>query len=175
LPWSRFILQTALMLIVFVATAEAVQWFTGFNLISTFRRIGGHAADFNAAEGRPYGISIRANLVEFVLGMGLCQAVLFAAALVRGGIDRDTGEGRLHHPLTVLCLSLLAILLVTDLIGINRGEVTRLWIFLACFFQIPAAWICARLRRDAVAMAIVVALSIAHATLATSVVGFIVP
>ena len=174
-PWSRFILQTALMLIVFVVTAETVQWLTGFNMVSTFRRIGGHAADFNAGEGRPYAISIWANLIEFVLSVGLCQAVLFAAALAFGAIDREPGQGRLHHPLTVLCLSLLAVLLVTDVIGINRGEVTRLWIFLACLFQIPAAWICARLRRPAVAIAIVVATSIVHATLGTSVVGFVVP
>jgi hypothetical protein len=175
LPWSRFILQTALMLIAVVVTAETVQWLTGFNMVSTFRRIGGHAADFNAGEGRRYAIAIWANLIEFVLSVGLCQAVLFAAALAFGAIDREPGQGRLHHPLAVLCVSLLAILLVTDLIGINRGEVTRLWIFLACLFQIPAAWICARLRRPAVAIAIVVATSIVHATLGTSVVGFVVP
>ena len=122
-----------------------------------------------------YAIAIWANLIEFVLSVGLCQAVLFAAALAFGAIDREPGQGRLHHPLTVLCVSLLAILLITDLIGINRGEVTRLWIFLACLFQIPAAWICARLRRPAVAIAIVVATSIVHATLGTSVVGFVVP
>jgi hypothetical protein len=175
LPWSRFILQTVLMLVLFIVTAETVQWLTGFNLVSTFRRIGGHAADFNAALGRPYAISIWANLIEFVLSVGVCQAFLFAAALAGGAIDREPGQDRLHHPLTVLCLSLLAVLLVTDLIGINRGEVTRSWIFLACLFQVPAAWICARLRRPAAAMAIVVATSIAHATLATSTVGFIVP
>jgi hypothetical protein len=175
LSWSRFILQTALMLVVFVGMAETVQWLTGFNLVSTFRRIGGHAADFNAAERRPYVISIWANLIEFMLAVGLCQTVLFAAALAGGFIDREAGQDRLRQPLMVLCLSLLAILAATDLIGINRGEVTRLWIFLACFFQIPAAWICARLRWPAVAMAIVLATSIGHATLGTSIVGFVVP
>jgi methylthioxylose transferase len=38
------------------------------------------------------------------------------------------------------------VLAATDLAGLNRGEVLRLWIFLACFFQIPVAYACATTR-----------------------------
>jgi hypothetical protein len=66
------------------------------------------------------------------------------------------------------------VLLATDLIGINRGEVVRLWIFLACFFQIPAAYVCARLGNRA-AMVPVLATTVLQSALGTSMIGFVVP
>ena len=39
-------------------------------------------------------------------------------------------------------------LLALDLTGVNRGEVIRLWIFLACLFQVPTAYVCVRLRES---------------------------
>ena len=74
----------------------------------------------------------------------------------------------------VLCASLLAILLAIDLIGINRGEVIRLWIFLACFFQIPAAYVCARLQSRA-ALGLVLVTTILLGAIGTAMAGFIVP
>jgi hypothetical protein len=64
-------------------------------------------------------------------------------------------------------------LIATDLIGINRGEVARLWIFLACFFQLPAAYVCARLRSD-LALLVVLATSALQAALSTALIGFVV-
>jgi hypothetical protein len=49
-----------------------------------------------------------------------------------------------------------------------------LWIFLACFFQIPAAYLCARLEPRA-ALALVLTLSILQCAFGTSMIGFIVP
>ena len=74
----------------------------------------------------------------------------------------------------MLCLSLLATVAVVDLIGVNRGEVIRLWIFLSCLFQIPAAYACARLDSRA-AVAILLATTILQVALGTSMAGFIVP
>ena len=34
----------------------------------------------------------------------------------------------------------LRMVFLADVIGVNRGEVSRLWIFLACFWAIPAAY-----------------------------------
>ena len=45
----------------------------------------------------------------------------------------------------LICVSVLAMVGVADAIGVNRGEVVRLWIFLACLAQIPAAYVCRRL------------------------------
>jgi hypothetical protein len=52
--------------------------------------------------------------------------------------------------------------------------VVRLWIFLACFFQIPAAYVCARLEHP-YAITLVVCSSIVSAALGTSMIGFIIP
>jgi hypothetical protein len=60
-----------------------------------------------------------------------------------------------------------------SLSGINRGEVIRLWIFFACFFQIPAAYVCARLQSRA-AFALVLVTTILHVALGAAMAGFIV-
>jgi hypothetical protein len=52
--------------------------------------------------------------------------------------------------------------------------VIRLWIFLACFFQIPTAYVCARLD-TAVPLMLVIAVTVLQATLGTAMIGFIVP
>ncbi len=173
IAWARFAAQTVLMLLVFVATAEAVTASTGFSLFAAFRDIGGHAVAFNETAGRPYRLWIAANLREFVFGMGICQAAAFAGALVHGLRPAVTWAERLSRPATVVCLSLAAVLLVIDLIGVNRGEVIRLWIFLACFFQIPAAYACALGGRAAIAT--MIACSVLQAVLGAAMIHFVVP
>jgi methylthioxylose transferase len=61
-----------------------------------------------------------------------------------------------------------------DLIGVNRGEVIRLWIFLGCLFQIPSAYVCARLDSRSAAV-VVLATTLLQDALGSSMVGFIVP
>jgi hypothetical protein len=65
-------------------------------------------------------------------------------------------------------------LAAVDLIGVNRGEVIRLWIFLGCLFQIPAAYVCARLDSRAAAV-LVLGTTLLQDALGSSMVGFIVP
>jgi len=80
---------------------------------------------------------------------------------------------RLAHPVATVCAGVLAVLIVVDLIGINRGETIRLWIFLGCFFQIPAAVACATLP-GRTAIVTVVACSSLQAALGTAMIGFVV-
>lgn len=171
---ERVILGCALGALTFIAMSEAVRVATGFDLVRAFRQIGDHAVEFNREAGRPYAVWMRANLGEFAFGTGLAQVALFAGTMVvtlgGGGRWRDRV---LAAPATV-CLSLAAVLAAVDAIGINRGEVLRLWIFLACFFQIPAAWACARLGGVA-PIALVVGTSILQACLGTAMVRFVVP
>jgi hypothetical protein len=157
-----------------VATYGAVRLLTGFDLISALGQIGQHAVRFNAEAGRPYSIWVWANLREFLFGAGVCQTVLFGAALMDGLRGADSWRDRLARPITALCIGTAAVLLATDAIGVNRGEVIRLWIFLGCFFQIPAAYVCARLDSRA-ALMLVLAVTILQATLGTAMIGFIVP
>lgn len=174
ITWRRFLVQSGIVVLAFIVTGAAVYMWFGFDLIDAFVQIGGHAVAFNAEAGRPYAIWVRYNLREFLFGVGLCQAVVFLAALGDGLRRSDIAHGRLTQPITVLCLSLLGVLVAADLIGVNRGEVIRLWIFLACFFQIPTAYVCARLGNRA-AMALVLVTTVLQDAFGTAMIGFIVP
>ena len=172
---ERFVLQCCLVVATFIATTELVALTSGFSLLLAFRQIRSHAVAFNAIEARPYPAWILANLGEFLFATGPAQVVLFVAAsfadrLGPGSRRRDW----LDRPIAVVVVGLLAVLIATDLAGINRGEVTRLWIFLACFFQIPAAYFCARVPRHGPITA-VVTLTAIHAAMALAMVRFVVP
>jgi hypothetical protein len=106
-------------------------------------------------------------------GIGICQALLFFVALADGLAGDAPWRERLTRPITVLSIGLAAVLLTLDLAGINRGEVIRLWIFLACFFQIPAAYICARLE-GRMAILLLMAVTILQSALGTAMMAFII-
>ncbi len=171
---ERFLAQAGVMALVFMAAAAAVHETTGFHAWRAFRQIGEHAVGFNEVEGRPYRVWLRANLVEFMFAAGPSQVVL--AAVAATGAWRPAGALRdgLAAPIVATSLGLFAVLITTDLIGINRGEVARLWIFLACFFQLPAAYLCAALGHRA-AMAAVLGATLLQVCLATAAIGFVVP
>jgi len=174
ISWRRLLTQSGVVVIAFATTYAAVYGRFGFDLISAFRQIGTDAVAFNTTAGRPYSIWVRENLREFLFGVGICQAVVFVAALCEGLGRAEPWGRRVTQPITVLCLALVSVLLATDLIGVNRGEVIRLWIFLACFFQIPAAYVCARLNNRA-ALSLVLGATVLQDALGTAIIGFIVP
>ena len=146
----------------------------GFDTIHAFRQVGTHAVEFNASTNRPYSVWVRANLREFAFGAGPCQTVLFAAAVVHALRGPGSWRDRLTHPLAVVSLSLVAVVAALDLLGVNRGEVIRLWIFVACFVQIPAAYMCARFPSP-IPLLLVVSVSALQTALATATIGFVVP
>ena len=157
----------------FAATYAAVHLSFGFDMLSAFRQISTHAAEFNVSARRPYGFWVRENIKELAFSTGMCQVVLFWAALV----DCLRGSGgwsvRLMKPGVLVCTSLLAVVAVVDLLGISRGEVVRLWIFLACLLQIPSAIVCARLQSD-VALLAVLSTSLLQTALGTALLSFLV-
>ena len=190
--------------VAFATSYAAMYLWFGFDLIDAFRRIGTHAVEFNVQNARPYEVWLTENLREFVVGMGICQAIVFFAALLDGlrrqsacgpserpegseakpsprarsawgwGPKRtDNWRTRLTRPITILCLGLLAVVGVTDLVGVNRGEVIRLWIFLACMFQIPAAYVCVKLQSQA-AVVLLLACTVLQAALGTAMIAFLI-
>ena len=174
ISWRRYAAQTVIVVVTFVAIAEAVHITTNFDLFQALRQTSTHAIAFNATEQRPYSVWILGNLEEFVFGVGPCQAVLFAGVLLSGLWSHPSWRVSLTQPITTIGAGLLAVLIAVDLIGVNRGEVIRLWIFLAAFFQIPAAWACSRFK-GAGAITVVVAASALLVALATSMIRFVVP
>lgn len=174
ISWTRYTAHAVVVSVTFVATSEAVHFTTNFDLLRAFGQIRTHAVEFNATERRPYDVWILGNLKEFLFGVGLCQASAFAGELLVGLRTQTGWREWLMQPITTLCLGLLAVLIAVDLIGINRGEVIRLWIFLACFFQIPAAYVCSKLDGAGV-LILVVATSALQVATATALIRFVVP
>ena len=146
LPMRTALLHIGAALLSFAATYVAMIGWFGFDLFSAFAAVARDAAQFNVKSGRPYAIWVWQNLFDIAFGVGWCQTVLFAAALV-DGVVRWPSRWRLTDviPIVLICVSVLAMVGIADAIGVNRGEVTRLWIFLACLAQIPAAYVCRRL------------------------------
>ena len=156
-----------------VTHAAMYRWF-GFDIIRVFQQLAADAMNFNAQAQRPYSIWVWENLREFLFGVGVAQVAVFPAAVMAGLWRAGSWKERLTEPITVVSAGVLTVLLAIDLIGVNRGEVIRLWIFLACFFQIPAAYVCARLEGRA-ALALVLVLTILQCAFGTAMIGFIVP
>lgn len=171
-PMKTWLSQGLFVVAAFLGTIVVVWALFDFNLVDAFRRVAADAAAFNVIDNRPYGVWVRHNLVEFGFGAGVCAVVLFwfAAADV---LRLRTGAF-LEHPIALLCAGLVGMLVVLDLAGVNRGEVIRLWIFLACLFQVPAAYVCARGQSRA-ALAIVLISTIVQAALAKATIGFVIP
>ncbi|HZP47328.1 MAG TPA: hypothetical protein VFB07_02255 [Vicinamibacterales bacterium] len=143
-----------------------------FDLFRTFQELGTEAAAFNVDEERRYGVWAFQNLLDFGFGAGLCQAALFVALLI-DGVRRIASSRRLQ-PIATLSVGLAAVLLTVDLLGVNRGEVIRLWTFLACLWQVPAAVACARLH-SRTALALVLCATVVQDALGTAMIGFVSP
>ena len=145
---GRFPPQTALLhvgtgLLAFVAThAAMIGWFD-FDLLRAFRRSLVKRRNSTRVVART--VWVWQNLVEIAFGAGWCQTVLFAAALTDGVVRWRSGWKLADAPVLLICVSVLAMVGIADAIGVNRGEVIRLWIFLRAWprFQPPmsaAAW-----------------------------------
>jgi hypothetical protein len=175
IPGQRYVVQAGLVLLVFIGTSEAVFAASGFELQQAMRLTAAHAMAFNLTAARPYGFWVLENPFEFFFGSGLCQSVVFVGVMVDELWSGDMLlRERLMRPIVALCVGLLAVVIAVDVIGINRGEVVRLWIFLGSFLQIPAAYACAK-RPGRGAIATVLICSLLQATLGTAMIGFVVP
>lgn len=166
--------QGALAIGAFGATYAVMFWRWGFNMAPVVGLLAGDAIRFNVDALRPYDVWVRQNLVDFLIGVGACQAVLVIASMVDGLLSGGSLRQRLTSPPFITAASLVGVLVVTDLLGVNRGEAVRLWIFIACAMQLPAAYVCARLHRS-LALAVVLAVTLLHDALGTAMIGFILP
>lgn len=162
-------------LLSFAATYLGMNAWVGFDLFRAFSAVARDAAEFNSTSGRPYAIWVWQNLFDLAYGVGWCQTVLFAAALA-DGVARWPSRWRLTNtpPIVLICVSVLAMVGVADVIGVNRGEATRLWIFAACLAQIPAAYVCRRLE-SVFACGLVIIATVVEAAIGMTMIGFIVP
>ena len=73
-----------------------------------------------------------------------------------------------------MTFSFFAILSTIDLLGVNRGETIRLWIFLAVFLQMLAAYVCTQ-RAPFVTCAVVLTMTVLQSMFTVGRIGFVVP
>lgn len=133
----------------FLLVHAAMRLVVGFDIVSVFLTMMRAAADFNERTGRPYDVWVIQNLKEFLLGAGLIPSlivVLEMIALARATwlAGRAAGLSSAVRALfgsnaAALATSVCLCLCIVDLLGVNRGEVTRLWIFLGVFLQLVCA------------------------------------
>lgn len=133
----------------------------GFDLIAAYRFAIGNAMTFNLDQQRPYWFWVWHNLKDFAIAIGVAQAMIVAF-----------GARRWLAWASPIGLSVLACLLIVDSIGVNRGEVQRLWIFLGVLFQIVAAMAAVHDRRLTMA---VIALSVAQTAIVMRSIAWVVP
>ena len=136
----------------------------------------GEAVEFNRRIGRGYWVWLVNNPLEFGRGLGAAQVTVFISVLI--GIFRtETGSrwpARIADPAASIAWSLFAVFGVLELLGVNRGEVVRLWIFLASFVPAVTALYCTR-TPSLWPFGIVLGLMILETVIPLGMIGFVVP
>jgi hypothetical protein len=147
----------------------------GFDLFGTLQLVVADAVKFNLKAQRGYWLWIAENAKEFSYSVGTPILIIVLYRAIQLLTDREERRaGLASWPIEVMFVfSLLATFGAVLLLGINRGEISRLWIYLAVLFQIPAAFFIARLPRSN-ALLFVVACTLAFQSLiALQHVGFV--
>jgi hypothetical protein len=126
----------------------------GFDVFGALSHVSQDAQRFNGLIRPDYAEWLRPNLREFIVSAGiavsLLSLVIAVEALAKLVARSATPREILVDPCAMLAVSLLGTVLVLDLAGINRGEVSRLWIFIAvlfapvvsaaCVTRLPKGW-----------------------------------
>lgn len=120
-----------------------------FNLLQALQYVLNDAVQFNQTVKREYWTWFFENPLEWLFGGGLPVILICIYLLVRLiSQARSLGANISRWSMENLYqLSLWVTFGLLMLLGINRGETTRLWIYLNVFFQVPAALLLARLPR----------------------------
>jgi hypothetical protein len=147
-----------------------------FNLFGALLYILRGAGDFNLIQGRGYQIWIIENSKEFFYGAGIPVLVIFiymtANVFVQTRTLKDLAQWSLEN---IFIISLLVTYVVLLFLGINRGEVTRLWIYLAVLFQVPASIFIAKINKSGALFFLVAATLAIQAMITLHRVGFVIP
>lgn len=168
----------------FLLTHVIARAVLGFDILGALLYVARDAVDFNARAARGYGAWLIPNLKDFLINAGCAPSVLFLVAIggvarrsaraLRQGTGGATAGEIIFEPASLAAISVLLILILLDIIGMNRGETIRLWIFLMVFVQMSAAQLCAA-GRGRVTLYIALLSSVLQALVCVSMVGFVYP
>lgn len=150
--------------------------FFSFNLLQAFQYIFTDAINFNARTNRTYWIWVRENPKEFFYSVGLPIIMIFIYMTSDLFTQFRRRKSITLWPIEeIIVLSLLVTLCANVFLGINRGEITRLWIYLAVLFQIPAASFIGKMPSDKVMLFLVTSTLIIQSIITLQRVQFINP
>jgi hypothetical protein len=129
----------------FLSLYFLVYIFFGLDTMKAFIYILKDLQDFFVRARREYTIWIFHNLKEFIVTAGFSLSLLFLFNIsclfsYKKGELKGIDRGGQPQPVSgdFVTVSFLFLLIIIDLLGMNRGEVTRLWIFMASFLPIIA-------------------------------------
>lgn len=118
-----------------------------FDLYKAFQYVLKDAMEYNLKDKHDYWIWVVENPKEFLYAAGIPVMLIFVylASLILSHLKTLTWNITRWSFEIVYIVSLLVTFCVVLFLGINRGEITRLWIYLAVFFQVPAAYFLAKM------------------------------
>jgi len=150
--------------------------FFSFDLFATFQFILGDATHFNQLAGRGYRIWFGENLKEFFYSAGTPIIVIFIYSISQAVAGWDEISKPMRWPYEfIYSISLLTTFAFVVLLGINRGETSRLWIYLAVLFQVPAAVYLAKIRKNTLIFYLVAGTLVVQTLIPLHRVGFASP
>jgi len=150
----------------------------GFDLWKRYLGMVTIAEAFNRHSNRPYDVWVGANVKDVALAIGPATTIVFAAAcgLAIWRIARACATGAWREtvdPGSSLTLATLMALSILVALGLNRGEVARLWIPVFVPIQVAVAWCAAA--SHAASRWLVVAGTVAYGVVTIATVGYNVP
>lgn len=147
-----------------------------FDLIQTFLYVLRDAVTFNLARRRDYAIWLGENIKDFFYDAGLPVMIILIYMTAQIFGQWKSLKEFIRWPLeNIYLFSLWVTFLVVDLLGVNRGETTRLWIYLAVFFQVPASIFMARIKRGEILFFLVALTLVVQSMLTLHRVAFVIP
>jgi hypothetical protein len=132
--------------------------------------------NFNTNGQRDYWIWLGENIKEFFYGVGVPITIItiymIAHIFAQWKSSRDFVLLSVEN---VFALNVIITFLILVFLGINRGEVTRLWIFLAVFFQVPASIFMAKHVKINIPFYLVTCTLAVQSIITLHRIGFIIP
>jgi len=148
-----------------------------FDLLGAFRYILKDAVNFNLNGHRPYGRWVAENLKEFFYSGGTPIMMIYLYLVSRLFVEWKTKMSNVNFwsMENIYLISLLVTFGVVVFLGVNRGEISRLWIYLAVFFQIPSSLFIAKISRSSLIFCFVACTLVIQSIIALQRVSFITP
>ncbi len=161
----------------FLGTYILVSSFFHFDMFQAFQYVLIDAVDYNLKDKHDYWIWILENPKEFFYAAGIPVMLIFVymSSLILSHWKSLTWNITRWSIEIVYIVSLLITFCVVLFLGINRGEITRLWIYLAVFFQVPAAYFLAKMVKSKSLLYLVSCTLVIQSVISLQSVSFIGP